>query len=113
LARGLRAPHAVRTANEMRLNGETVSGPQRNALWGPIYFSQLFNADDDTRFLAILPGKEHLATFEWLYPKPRNEGERWCGARVRSCAHAGSAMPRAPSSLRCAMSCRPKNRASA
>ena len=85
------APHAVRTANEMRLTGEAVSGPQRNALWGPIYFSQLFNADDDTRFLAILPGKEHLATFEWLYPKPRNEGEtavwRYCRAILQ--AHGG------------------------
>ena len=85
------APRAVRTANEMRLNGEVVNGPQRNALWGPIYFSQLFNADDDTSFLAILPPADHLATFEWLYPQARSEGEtgiwRYCRAVLQ--AYAG------------------------
>ncbi len=85
------APHAVRTANDMRIAGERPTAAQVNALWGPIYFSQLFNADDPTRFLAILPGDEHLATFEWLFPQPRDEGEtavwRYCHALLM--AHAG------------------------
>ena len=85
------APHAVHTANDMRIAGERPTAAQVNALWGPLYFSQLFNADDPARFLAILPGDEHLATFEWLFPQPRHESEsavwRYCHALLM--AHAG------------------------
>jgi hypothetical protein len=85
------APHAVRVVDQMRRNGEAISPEQRSALWSPIYYSWLFNADDDARFLAILPPDDHLATFDWLYPQPRQEGEaavwRYCRAVLQ--AHAG------------------------
>jgi hypothetical protein len=85
------APHAVRVVDQMRRNGEAISPEQRSALWSPIYYSWLFNADDDARFLAILPPDDHLATFDWLYPQPRQEGEaavwRYCRAVLR--AYAG------------------------
>ena len=74
----------------MRVNGEKISNQQRNALW-PTYYSQLFSADDDANFLAILPASDHITTFEWLYPQPRNESDigvwRYCLAVLR--ANAG------------------------
>jgi tetratricopeptide (TPR) repeat protein len=85
------APHVVRAVDEMRRNGEAISPEHRSALWSPIYTAWLFNADDDTRFLAILPADDHLATFDWLYPQPRQEGEtavwRYCRAMLQ--ANAG------------------------
>ena len=83
--------HLVGVANEMRINGETVTPDQRRALWSPLYFSGVFNADDNTKFLALLPAADHLATFDWLYPKPRDESEtgvwRYCRAILQ--ANAG------------------------
>jgi hypothetical protein len=85
------APHAVRAVDEMRRNGEALGPEARNALWSQVYHPWLFNADDDARFLAILPGEDHLATFDWLYPEPRHEGEsavwRYCRAVLQ--ANAG------------------------
>jgi hypothetical protein len=85
------APHAVRVANEMRIAAERPTAEQINALWSPIYFSRLFNADDPAEFLAVLPADEHLATFEWLYPTPRHDGERaaWVYCHAMLMANAG------------------------
>jgi hypothetical protein len=83
--------HLVRTVNDMRLNGEALTPEQRSGLWSPIYFSHLFNVQDDGGFLALLSSEDHLRTFEWLFPQPRHEGEtavwRYCRAVLQ--AHAG------------------------
>lgn len=82
---------ALLVADDMRTRGEPPWPELRRALWSPIYFSQLFNADDPAAFLAVLPPASHLATFEWLYPQPRDDSERriwrYCRALLR--AHAG------------------------
>ena len=80
--------HLVTMANEMRINGETVTPEQRRALWNPLYFTGVFNTDDNTKFLALLPAADHLATFDWLYPKPRDDSEtgvwRYCRAILQA-----------------------------
>lgn len=83
--------HLVRTVNDMRLNGEAMTPELRRGLWGPIYFSQLFNVQDDARFLALLAGDDHLKTLDWLFPQPRDESERavWRYCRAVLQAHAG------------------------
>ena len=83
--------HLVRTVNDMRLNGEALTPEQRSGLWSPIYFSQLFNVQDDAGFLALLSGDDHLRTFDWLFPQPRHEGETavWRYCRAVLLANAG------------------------
>ena len=66
---------ALQTVNDMRKQGETLTGDQRSALWSPLYFANLISYEDDRTFLAALPGSEQLATYDWLFPQPRNEGE--------------------------------------
>ncbi len=84
-------PRALLVADDMRQSGEAPTADMRRALWSPIYFSQLFNVDDPARFLAALPPASHVATFDWLYPQPRDDHElpvwRYCRAVLR--AHAG------------------------
>ena len=79
---------ALVVADDMRTQGETPPPELRYALWSPIYFSQLFNVDDPARFLAALPPASHLATFDWLYPQPRDDNERriwrYCRAVLRA-----------------------------
>ena len=65
---------ALQTVNEMRKQGETLTGDQRSALWGQ-YFFNLISIEDDPAFLAALPGPDQLATYDWLFPQPRNDGE--------------------------------------
>lgn len=84
-------PHAVRAVNDVRLSGEALTPEQRSGLWSPIYFSQLFNVQDDAGFLALLSGDDHLRTFDWLFPQPRHEGEAavWRYCRAVLLANAG------------------------
>jgi len=84
-------PRALVVADDMRTQGETPPPELRYALWSPIYFSQLFNVEDPSRFLAALPAASHVATFDWLYPKPRDDSERgvWRYCRAVLQANAG------------------------
>ena len=41
----------------------------RSRLWNTAYRSYLFSIDDRSSFLAILPPDQHLATFDWLFPR--------------------------------------------
>jgi hypothetical protein len=68
-------PRALQTVNDMRLQGEALSQDQRTALWSPLYIAGLFSADDDRMFLSALVPADQLATFDWLYPQPRNDTE--------------------------------------
>ncbi|HTN48837.1 MAG TPA: toll/interleukin-1 receptor domain-containing protein [Burkholderiaceae bacterium] len=66
---------ALRTVNEMRVQNEPMSAEWRSALWSRLYVANLFSAEDDRAFLAALPGVDQLATFDWLFPKPRSDSE--------------------------------------
>ena len=69
LSRAELVPYAVIVANDMRLAGETMTDAIRNRLWSTAYRSDLFSIDDRSNFLAILPPDQHLATFDWLFPR--------------------------------------------
>lgn len=88
-------PRALLVADDMRAQGEAPTPELRRALWSPLYYSRLFNADDATSFLALLPAAAQLATFDWLYPQPRDEQERpvwrYCRAVLRANAGEGDA----------------------
>ena len=75
LSRAGYSARALQTVNDMRKQGETLTGDQRSVLWSPLYFANLISYEDDRTFLAALPGSEQLATYDWLFPQPRNEGE--------------------------------------
>lgn len=69
---------AVRVANEMRTQGETL--PQeigaRNVtdwLWS-VYSDRLVNGYERDGFLTALPVEANLATFQWLFPEDAVEG---------------------------------------
>ena len=69
LSRAELVPYAVIVANDMRLAGETMTDALRSRLWSTAYRSYLFSIDDRSNFLAILPPDQHLATFDWLFPR--------------------------------------------
>jgi hypothetical protein len=63
----------ARVADSMRQNGEalpadTPSYSARRAIWN-VYYARLVNGTDRAAFLAALSPADHLATFEWLYPR--------------------------------------------
>jgi hypothetical protein len=72
----------VRIANDMRSNGEalpTISGDTDrlvSELWN-IYQAALIRGDQREAFLGILPGKDLLGTFRWLFPKYDNTSNRY------------------------------------
>ena len=69
LSRAELVPYAVIVANDMRLAGEAMTDPLRSRLWSTAYWSYLFSIDDRSSFLTILPPDQHLATFDWLFPR--------------------------------------------
>lgn len=62
----------ARAANEMRLQSETLGGAGADttlsAVWNA-YYDRLVRGNDREDFLAALPAQDHLATFQWLFPK--------------------------------------------
>ena len=92
LSRAELVPYAVIVANDMRLAGETMTDTLRNRLWSTAYRSYLFSIDDRSSFLAILPPDQHLATFDWLFPRSTlRSGEMpvWRYAHAVLLANAG------------------------
>jgi len=67
-----RENEAIRVANEIRSDGETMptGTPDRSDTWKlwNIYYSRLIFNDDKPQFLSALSPADHLATFRWLYP---------------------------------------------
>jgi hypothetical protein len=64
---------AIRVANEMRSQGETMpadtpEGSDTWRLWN-VYYSRLIASHDKPQFLSTLSPADHLATFHWLYPE--------------------------------------------
>jgi hypothetical protein len=62
----------VRVLNEMRNQGEALPpGDEHDSprwrVWN-VYYERLYSWNDRADFLAAVPSKDHLATFEWLFP---------------------------------------------
>lgn len=73
---------SIRVANDMRVNGESLSGDPPVAsrfdlgrLW-TIYSSRVFSKTDAASFLATLTPLDHLATFRWLFPESKGEDDK-------------------------------------
>ena len=70
----------VRIANEMRLQGEPLPAigaePLASRIWN-IYYYRLLRGSDKEELLAALPAKDHLATFEWLFPSYVDSSNRY------------------------------------
>jgi len=63
----------VRTANDMRVHGESFAGNSRDEwvrwrIWD-IYRDRLINGHDKQGLLDALPAQAHVTTFRWLFPK--------------------------------------------
>jgi tetratricopeptide (TPR) repeat protein len=64
---------AIRVVNDMRRRGEKMPAGVTNRsdtsrMWD-VYYARLVSAEEPSRFLAALPGLEHVATFKWLFPE--------------------------------------------
>jgi tetratricopeptide (TPR) repeat protein len=66
---------AIRIANDMRVNGESLSGDATTAdsadpkrFWN-IYYSRVFNRNDLEQFLSALSPVDHVQTFRWFFPE--------------------------------------------
>ncbi len=92
LSRAELVPYAVIVANDMRHAGETMTDALRSRLWNTAYRPYLFSIDDRSSFLAILPPDQHLATFDWLFPRSTmrsGEVPVWRYSHAVLLAHAG------------------------
>ncbi len=62
----------ARAANEMRLQGEALGGTSADttlsAIWN-VYYDRLVRGQARDEFLAAVAAPDHLATFQWLFPK--------------------------------------------
>ena len=63
----------VRTANDMRVHGESFAANSRDEwvrwrIWD-IYRDRLINGHDTQGLLDTLPAQAHVATFRWLFPQ--------------------------------------------
>jgi hypothetical protein len=62
----------ARAANEMRLQGEALEGTTMDttlsAIWS-VYYDRLVRGQARDEFLAAVAAPDHLATFQWLFPK--------------------------------------------
>jgi len=63
----------ARVANEMRAQGESLPRSQEtiSSCWN-VYYSRLVWGSEKGAFLAVLPARDHVATFEWLFPQYAN-----------------------------------------
>ena len=69
-----RQDEVVRVANAMRVGGETPESV--SSIWNAYYDRLVWNHDRDD-FLAALPPQDHVATFEWLFPKYARSSNRY------------------------------------
>jgi tetratricopeptide (TPR) repeat protein len=69
----------VRVANDMRVKGEALPAGSEERLtsdiWG-IYYARLVRGSEKEEFLLVLPAKDLLDTFLWLFPKYDNTSNR-------------------------------------
>jgi tetratricopeptide (TPR) repeat protein len=69
----------VKVANQMRVHGEGLpavgSESLVSAIWN-VYYVRLVRSDGREAFLAALPAADHLATFEWLFPRYADSSNR-------------------------------------
>ena len=74
-----RQDELVRVANEMRLQGEVLpaSGGETHVrpIWN-VYYDRLVLGEDKEDFLGVLLAKDHLLTFQWLFPAYENSSNR-------------------------------------
>lgn len=63
---------ALLTLDEMRRQGETLDPARLGRIWSYLY-SGIYREDVQRRLVQVLPPKEGLATFLWLFPKPPPE----------------------------------------
>ena len=64
----------VRVANEMRAQGEAPDSV--SSIWN-VYYERLVGGHESDDFLAALPPQDHVATFEWLFPKYAQSSDRY------------------------------------
>ncbi len=69
-----RQDEVARIANEMRVRGEALDSI--SSIWNVYYERLVWNHDRDD-FLAALPPQDHVATFEWLFPKYAQSSNRY------------------------------------
>ena len=70
----------VRIANDMRVQGEAlpkVAGdPLVSRIWA-VYYDRLAQGHEKEAFFDALPPVDHLATFQWLFPKYADSSNRY------------------------------------
>jgi tetratricopeptide (TPR) repeat protein len=70
----------VEVANEMRVQGEGLPAAGSESLvsgiWN-VYYDRLVRGNGREDFLAALPAADHLATFEWLFPRYADSSNRY------------------------------------
>lgn len=86
--------YAVRVADDMRRNQESLESGTRTRLWRMAYYPLLFRTGAKVReeFLAVLPAADHLMTFDWLYPEASSLGgdaDVWSFCRAMLLANTG------------------------
>jgi len=73
-AKPQRQDEVARVANEMRIRGEALDSV--SSIWN-VYYERLVWNHDREDFLAALPPQDHVATFEWLFPKYAQSSNRY------------------------------------
>jgi hypothetical protein len=69
-----RQDEVVRVANEMRVRGQALDSVSN--IWNVYYERLMWNHDRDDFLAALSPG-DHVATFEWLFPKYAQSSNRY------------------------------------
>ncbi len=64
----------VRVANEMRTQGEAPDSV--SSIWN-VYYERLVGGQERDDFLAALPPHDHVAAFQWLFPKYAQSSNRY------------------------------------
>lgn len=64
----------ARVANEMRIQGEALDSVSK--IWN-VYYDRLVWGHDRDDFLAALSPREHVSTFQWLFPKYAQTSNRY------------------------------------
>lgn len=67
----------ARAANQMRIQQEKPpADSSTSAIWN-VYYARLVRGEDRDAFLAALSPQDHLATFQWLFPKYAESSNRY------------------------------------
>ena len=69
-----RQDEVARVANDMRVKGEALGSVSN--IWN-VYYERLVWGHDRENFLAALSPQDHVATFEWLFPKYAESSNRY------------------------------------